>query len=432
MKIIIKNASVFVTEQEQSQIVKKNIMIEGDRITGIAFELPEESEFHPDRVIDGTNRLVLPGLVNCHTHLGMTLFRGYANDMPLWDWLSKRIWPLEDRLVAEDVYWASLLSIMEMLRSGTTTFSDMYFFMEDTASAVEKSGIRAMLSRGLQGPDAKSEQRLRENRALYQNWNHAAEDRIRVMVGPHAEYTCSPEYLMECVKLSEELDIGIHIHVSETLREHQECKVRYGKTPVRFLRDLGVLARPVTAAHCVAIDEEDINILSACGAHVIYNPGSNCKLGSGFAPIPAMIKAGITIGLGTDSAASNNNLNLWEEIYLAALLSKAITGDPTMISAREAFQMATLNGAKALQWDQQIGTLQVGKKADLFTVNLEQPHYQPKADLLTHFVYSGQAADISLTMVNGKILMENGYYSTIDQERVFYEIEKIRNKLFKE
>lgn len=430
MKIIIKNASVFVTEQQQSLIVKKNIMIQDDLITGIASEFSDESEFQMDRVIDGTNHLVLPGLVNCHTHLGMTLFRGYANDMPLWDWLSKRIWPLEDQLVAEDVYWASQLSIMEMVKSGTTTFSDMYFFMDATARAVEISGIRAMLSRGLQGPDDKSELRIQENRALYHNWNHAAKDRIRVVVGPHAEYTCSPEYLLECVKLSEELDTGIHIHVSETLREHQECKLRHGKTPVRFLRDLGVLTRPVTAAHCVAIEEEDINILAACGTSVVYNPGSNCKLGSGFAPIPAMMGAGINIGLGTDSAASNNNLNLWEEIYLAAILSKAVTGDSTMISTLEAFQMATINSAKALQWEDQIGTLQVGKKADLFMVNLDQPYYQPKTDLLTHFVYSGQSADVSLTMVNGEILMENGRYFTIDQERVFYEIEKIRSKLF--
>lgn len=431
MRILIRNAEVYTMDQSNTHFSSGSLCIEDDTITYAGPGEGVPKDFHPQRIIEGKGRVVIPGMVNGHTHLGMTLFRGYANDVPLWEWLSEKILPLEDQIHGEDVYWASLLGIMELLAGGCTTFSDMYFFMDRVAEAVEETGIRAVLARGLQGPDANSDLRLKENRELYINWNNKAQGRIKVMVGPHGEYTCSPDFLVQTMELADGLDTGIHIHVSETRREVEECRGRHGKTPVGFLADLGMLDRHVTAAHCVVLDQEDLDILADKGVFVVHNPGSNLKLASGFAPVMEMKKRGISVCLGTDGAASNNNLNLWEEMSLAALIHKGITEDATALPASEALRMATFAGAEALDWDREIGSLEAGKKADLVMVNGNKPHYYPRTDMQTHLVYSGQGSDVDLVMVNGRTVYEKGEYLTIDRERVFFEIKRIAERLYK-
>ncbi|MGI6705917.1 MAG: amidohydrolase family protein [Clostridia bacterium] len=431
MNILIRNAEIYTMDPENTHFTVGSLCIEDDTISYVGPKEGVPGDFHPDRIIEGKDRLLIPGMVNGHTHLGMTLFRGYANGLPLWEWLSEKIWPLEDQIDGEDVYWASLLGIMELLAGGCTAFSDMYFFMDRVAEAVEEVGIRAVLARGLQGPDANSDLRLKENRELHRNWHNKAQGRIKVMAGPHAEYTCSPEFLIQAMELADELGTGIHIHVSETEREVEECRGRHGKSPVAFLADLGILDRHVTAAHCVVLDQEDLDILADKGVFVVHNPGSNLKLASGFAPVTEMKKKGITVCLGTDGAASNNNLNLWEEMSLAALIHKGVTKDATALPASEALRMATFAGAKALDWDGEIGSLEVGKKADLVMVNGNKPHYYPKTDMEAHLVYSGQASDVELVTVNGKVIYEKGEFLTIDRERVFYEIKRIAGRLYK-
>jgi len=429
MKFLIKNVYVVTMDEQDNRYPNGCIAIEGDSITyvGDAEHLPEG--FVPDEVIDGCGMLALPGFVNAHTHSAMSLFRGYANDISLMDWLAKKIWPLEDRLQPDDAYWLSMLSIAEMLMSGVTVFTDMYMFMDQTAKAVEHSGIRAVLARGLQGPDARSEQRLMENRRLWEEWHGGAEGRIRVMVGPHAIYTCDGHYLKRCMDLAERLDVGLHIHLAETRTEVEEALRKYGKTPVEYLESLGFFKLPVLAAHCVYLTQHDMDILKEYDVQVAHCPVSNLKLGSGIAQIPQLLERGINVGLGTDSAASNNSLSIMREMAFAALLGKGINEDPTVIPAIQALKMATIYGAKAIGWGQEIGSLESDKKADIVLVRCDAPHYHPADDPVTHLVYSGRDTDVNTVIVNGKVLMRERQLATVDLERVYYQVERIKHRV---
>ncbi|WHH60548.1 amidohydrolase [Petroclostridium sp. X23] len=432
MNTLIKNATIITMEDENKIIRNGYITIVDDKITFVGEHLPED--FLPQIIIEGKGRAVLPGLINAHTHTPMVLLRSYADDLPLQEWLFDRIFPVEDKFTAEDVYWASMLGMMEMLRSGTTCFADMYYFMDEIAKAVHKVGMRVNLSRGLQcfepDFDAATDTRLIENEQLFKDWDGEGNGRIKVYLGPHSVYTCVPEYLEDVAELAHKLDTGIHMHLSETIKENQDCIEKYGKSPVRHMYDLGLLRPNTLAAHCVHVTDEDMDILAQNNVNVIYNPGSNLKLASGIAPVGKMMKKGINVALGTDGAASNNNLNMFEEIHLAALISKGVEREPTLINAYQALKMATCNAASALGLDQVAGVIKPGMKADLTIINMEKPHFYPSHNAVANIAYSVQAADVETVLVDGRILMEKGEFKTIDDEEVIYHINKISQRLF--
>ncbi|HHW41443.1 MAG TPA: amidohydrolase [Syntrophomonadaceae bacterium] len=428
MNILIKNCHIFCDDSE-SPIILGDVAIEGSRLVKVGSEGALPPGWQPERVIDGGNYLCLPGLINCHTHAAMTLLRSYADDLPLMHWLEKKIWPVENRLTGEDVYWGSLLAMMEMIRSGTTTFNDMYFFMDEVAQAVEKIGIRACLSRGLVGVGGTARVGLKESRKLIEKWQGGAKGRIRIWLGPHAPYTCPPGYIKKVLSLAKEYETGIHIHVAETRDEIRIINERYSKTPVTYLEELGVFEFPVLAAHCVHLTGDDISLLARRGVAVAHNPESNMKLASGVAPVVKLRGAGITVGIGTDGAASNNNLDMFGEMRTAALLHKVFNEDPLVMPALEVLRMATGDGARALGLGDEIGVLKPGYKADLILVDLKQPHYHPRHNLVAHAVYAAGAGDVDLVIIDGEIIMENRKILTIDEERVLDEVERCARRL---
>lgn len=422
MNILIKNCFILTGQQDQP-VVQGEVAVEGSRLlqVGAAGRLP--ADWRPERVIDGSDHLCMPGLVNCHTHAAMTLLRSFADDLPLMEWLSTKIWPAEERLTGEDVYWATLLSIVEMVRSGTTTFNDMYFFMDDAARAVEKAGARAVLARGLIGNGPGAEQALEESRSFLNRWQGGAGGRINVWLGPHAPYTCPPEYLIKVLQVAEEFQTGIHIHVAETVDEVEQIQKQYGKTPVAYLNDLGVFRVPVLAAHCVHLTEADIATMAERSVAVAHNPESNMKLASGIAPVSAMRRSGITVGLGTDGASSNNNLDMFEEMRTAALLHKVANQDPLVLPALEVLAMATRDGARALGLDSQVGVLEPGYKADLILVDLNQAHLCPRHNLEAHMVYAARGADVDTVIIDGQLVLDGRRMLTIDEDEVRREVE---------
>ncbi|HZJ57463.1 MAG TPA: amidohydrolase [Clostridia bacterium] len=431
MKTLIKNINILTVDENSNQYQSGCILIDGHEITFVGYErdLGVAAGTDIDIVEDGRGMLAIPGLVNSHTHTAMTLFRGYANDLPLMKWLEEKIWPAEDRLAQDDVYWLSLLAISEMIKGGVTAFADMYMFMEQTALSVLHSGIRGVLARGLQGPDQKSRDRLEENRILWENWHGEGDGRIRVMVGPHGVYTCEPSYLAEVLELAHSLGTGIHIHLSETRQEVENCIKEYGKSPVMHLNDLGLLGGNTLAAHCVHLSSEDLDVLKDRDVKIVHCPISNLKLGSGIAPVHEMLSKGIAVSLGTDGAASNNNLSIMKEMAFAALISKGVKEDATLISAATALKMATNHGAGALGLEDEIGSISPGKKADIVLVDTGEPHYHPHGDWTTHLVYSGHSGDVDSVWVNGKRLMKNKALLTIDSDKVYSKVRSIYKRV---
>jgi len=424
-KTLIKNVAVY---RDHAITEGQNITVTDDRITGFPTGAIDTSVY--DTVIDGHDMLATPGFVNTHTHIAMTVFRSYADDMQLMDWLEKKIWPAEDKLDSDVVYAQTMLGIAEMLRGGTTSFADMYFFMDDVAKAVAETGIRAALSRGMTGCTPSGPQALIENKQLYQDWHGAADGRITVMLGPHAPYTCPPDYLLKVVDLAHELHAEIHTHLSETQGEVENIRKQYGKSPIAWMDELGILDCGCLAAHCVWVDDDDLAIMAAKHVRVAHNPGSNLKLASGFAPIQKMLEKGIVVGLGTDGASSNNNLDMLEEMRLAALVHKANTLDPLVIPAETAVDMLTESGAKALGYDD-IGKLQPGFKADITLLDRSGLHWYPKNDMMSLLAYSANSFDVDTVMVNGNILLRHKEFTTLDIEKVKFEAERTKQKLFK-
>ena len=372
-----------------------------------------------DEVIDCRNSFTTPGFVNAHTHAAMTLFRSYADDMALLDWLQQKIWPAEAKLVAEDVYWGTQLAIAEMLASGTTAFADMYFFMDQVAKACQETGMRASLSRGLIEADGpQQDQRFEENEQLFVDYHGAADGRITVMLGPHAPYTCPPECMKKVVAMAQRLGAEIHVHLAETQWEVDQSMKKYGKSPVAVLNELGVFERGTLAAHCVWVSPEDIEILAAKKVRVVHNPASNMKLASGAAPVAAMLAAGVTVALGTDGATSNNNLDMLEEVRMASFLQKLNRMDPTVLPTRQVLALATQGGAAALGQADSLGKIAPGYKADLAIFDMSAPHWCPQHDLASMLAYAANAADVSHTLVDGRVLYRKGEFTTLDIEKV--------------
>lgn len=401
------------------------LAIEGSRISKIAADL-NPADY--DTVIDANDQLVMPGLVNAHTHLAMVLFRGYADDMALQPWLEEMIWPAEAKLTAEQAYWGTLWGCIELIRGGVTAFCDMYMFMDDVAKAVEQTGLRALLSYGMIAfePGKKVDQELDKSLEFASKWHGKADGRIQVAMAPHAQYTCCDTMWERTLQVCEAQGYWINTHISETRREVDVCIKQSGKSPVAYLDDLGVFAAPTLAAHCVHVNEADIGILAERNVRISHNPGSNLKLGSGIAPLPKMLEAGLTVGLGTDGSASNNNLNMFEEMQLSALLHKGFCEDPLAVPAATAVELVTQNGYLALGFEAG-GVLQEGALADLALLDLNQAHLEPVYQPLSALVYSAQAADVRTTIIHGRILMKDRELLTVDETEVRHHINEIAN-----
>ncbi|NLL38922.1 MAG: amidohydrolase [Clostridiales bacterium] len=428
MDILIKNVRTVLPDDEKIFTVREsNIYIQNKCIAGIDSE-PEG--FSAETVLDGTGKLLMPGLVNGHTHAYMTVFRNYADDLAFTDWLFGNILPLEDRLLPEDAYWGTMLGYMEMLRTGTTCSLDMYIFPDEAAKARQECGIRAVMSRGLTGSSEDpggGERRLREAVAEIEKWKGS--EGLSFMLAPHAPYTCDPGYLREVVATADQLDVGLNIHVSESQDEINQINEKYGCSPVELLDEAGVLKSNTVAAHCVYLSDSDIEIMAQRGISVATNPVSNLKLGNGFAPMQKLLARGINVCLGTDGAASNNALNMFRDLNYLTLLHKGTTRDAGFLSAYEGLKIATANGAKALGLGGVTGEIRKGMKADLILLDIEKPWMKPENNLISALAYSANGSEVDTVLVDGKILYKNGEYMTIDSQRVYYEVEKICRRL---
>lgn len=426
MKKLIKNGQVLAMTKEE--VVQTDIGITDDRITFVG---PAPKDFLADEVIDASDCLVMPGLVNAHTHSAMTLFRNLADDLLFWDWLEGTILPMEEHLEADDVYQGARLAIAEMIRSGVTTFADMYFYMDQVARAVDESGIRANLSIGLTGKGATDEEKIEEAGRLHADFDGQAQGRIRIDLAPHAPYSCDDDFLKKIIAKAKALPASIHIHLSESRKEVEDSLKAYQQTPIERMASLGLFEGDVYAAHCVHLTDQDIQILAQKKVSVVNNPGSNFKIANGFAPVKKLLSAGVNVALATDGAASNNNLNMFEEMSLAALVNKAVEEDARLLPAYKALEMATINGARALGLEDEIGTLEAGKKADLILVDLSKPHFHPRFNLIAPLVYAAQAADVKTVLCNGQVLMAEGELVTLDEKEVLAAADQAAMRLKK-
>ena len=405
---VTDEAHIPFIEDAEILIDGKLIVFAGRRCDAPAFEA--------DETIDGQGALAMPGLCNMHTHTPMTLLRSIGSDLPLDRWLHEAIFPVEKHLTDDAVRAGTDLGIMEMLRFGTTSFNDMYMHMDMEAEAVLDSGMRAMLGHGVVDFDESCADLL-PNIDLIERWNHAADDRIRVSLAPHSEGATTQKLMEKVFEAAETYKVPVHIHVSETKLDFDGSIERRGLTPPQYLKKLGITNHPILAAHCVWFTDEDIELFVRCGAVVLHNPISNLKLASGIAPIAKMLKMGCKVALGTDGVASNNNLNLWEEIKLMPMLQKGTLLDPTVVSPAQTIAAATSVGAHGLGYEN-LGLIKEGYLADLILVRMDVPHMSPCHDLEGNLVYSTQGSDVCMTMVNGKVLYRNGEYTTLDPKLV--------------
>lgn len=444
MGILFEHADI-VTGNGAQVLRNAWLLVEGDRIVSMgegtlelstasgAVALSFTSGTAAHERIDAAGHVLMPAFYNAHSHIPMTLLRNYADDMDLQTWLFTRIFPAEERLDAEAIDAGTRLGLMEMLAGGTAGFADMYYFCDRTAQAVLESGARILLTRGLmngeQTGDFRNDVRLAEARELHRQWHGTGNGRIRVGLGPHAVYTCSPAYLRVVAEEADRLSVPIHVHLDETLHEHRTCLETHGMTPTALCEETGLFRGEALAAHCVHVSEEDVEILARNGVTMVHNPRSNLKLASGIAPVRKALAAGIHVALGTDGASSNNTLDMWAEMGLAALLHKGASLDPLAVPAAEALHMATRAGALAMGFPD-AGCLCIGAKADLVMANREGPHWQPLHNILSALVYSGRASDVRLTMVDGKVLYRDGAYLTLDAERIRYDVGRVVDRVF--
>ena len=427
-KMIIKNTSVL---RHNGDVQSADIIIEDDRI-GFVGRVVNGNVLADHvknlKVIDGKGKLAVPGLINAHTHASMTLLRSFADDKKLMDWLQEDIWPIEAKMTREDIYCGAALAAVEMIRSGTTAFADMYGpCMDEVAKVVDEAGIRGVLSRGLIGIND-GYKKLAENVELFKNFHNTANGRITVMMGPHAIYTCPPEYLKKVAEAAQELGAEIHIHMNETLDEINQCIKNYGKRPFEVVNETGLFETGTLAAHCVHLSDEEINIIKEKKIRVAHNPGSNMKLASGVAPIPRLIDEGVVVALGTDGASSNNNLDMLEEIKLAALLHKVNNLDPLAIPAVTAFKLGTENGAEAIGL-KDIGRIEKDYKADIVLYDMKNVEWQPRYNPMSLLVYSANSSSVDTVIVDGKILMERGELKTLDEEKIIFNFNQCFRRL---
>ncbi len=416
-----------ITILDENFEIKENMYvgIKGDTIAWLSKEEPKED--YGD-VKDGKGKLLMPGFYNTHAHSPMSLMRGYGENMNLQDWLFNRIFPFEDKLTSDAVYWATKLAMAESLKYGIVSTSDMYYFLDDMVRAIAESGCKDNISRGITNPTGDPFDSLvsvEETIDAVKKYNGFADGKIKIDASLHGEYTSNEETARGLAALAKELGIGMQVHVSETKSEHEECKGRHGgMTPVQYLADCGIFDVPTVAAHCVWIEGEDYDILKEKGVTVATNPVSNMKLSSGICDVSGLLAKGVNVGIGTDSVASNNNLSFLEEIKTMSLLAKVKTMDPTVITPKQALYMATRGGALA-QGREDCGLIKEGFKADMIMMDLSAPNMNPVHNMLNNLVLSATDSEILMTMVDGKILYEKGQLLTIDVEKTVHEVERV-------
>ncbi len=409
---------------------KGHLGIEGSRICFVSKEQSDADKFlslHKDncKVIDATGFIVMPGLINTHTHIAMALLRGISDDVPLMEWLNEHIWPVEAHMGYNEILIGAKLGALEMLKGGTTTFVDMYPYEEAVAEASEEAGIRAVVSPCAM--DFRMPHFEEDWRAVQKRFSNS--NLVSMMIGVHAIYTCSPENMKHAMELSEQLSTGIHIHHSETKDEEKTVRERYNANPTEHLVNVGLIKRPTLAAHCVYMSDEDITAFAENNVSVAYNPQSNMKLASGIAPIAKMLDAGVNVSIGTDGASSNNDLDMWDEMRTASLLQKVNTMNPCVLTAYQVLQMATVNGAKAIGKEGELGILQEGALADIILVDFEKPHLYPHTNLISELVYSCHASDVDTVIVNGEIVVKNRKCTTMDETKVCTDAQNTIEKL---
>lgn len=440
MEYIIHGKSI-VTMSKKGIIRNGAVVIEGEEIIDVGKYDEMKSKYDGYEILDASNCIVMPGLINAHTHMAMSLLRGYADDLPLMEWLEKWIWPLESKMTDRDIYIGALLASIEAIKMGTTTVNTMYHYYPNynEAKAIYEAGLRGVISHVCFS--------WRENEDigkldhLIRSWHGKDNWRIRAAISPHAPYTVSPEYMAKLreyadktnEKACKDYEKAIwHIHVAETRDEagkiEENFKVKV-KGVIEYLDNLNVLREDVIAAHCTWLTDRDIEILSERGVKVAHNPISNLKLASGVSPIKKLIERNVTVALGTDSACSNNLLDMFETMKIASLLQKGILLDPTAVKTEEALKMATINGAKALSWESQIGSIEKGKKADIITIDIQKPHLKPLFNETSHIVYAVRSLDVRDVIINGRIVMEKHQIKTVNEEWILRETDKVKDKL---
>jgi len=438
--MIIK-ADYIVTQNKKREVIKNGqLVIQGDRIKQVLDSAPLAPR-------SNNMRVVMPGLINTHTHLAMSLLRGYADDMKLEDWWFKYIYPIESRFTRQEVYWGSLLGAMEMVKSGTTCCADFYYAEDEVAKAVQKIGLRAVLGTGIldmptfyfktsaealkkvekiiqgQIQGLPFPTKIKRNRSICKT--SMARAALELSIAPHMFQTTALETYKKCKKLARKYNLILQTHLAETKDEVKFCLRKYKARPVQVLARAKILDKKTLLAHACWLTEKEIKILAQSKASISHCPISNMKLASGVMPLSELLKAKVNISLGTDSACSNNNLDMFEEMKTAALLHKINQLDPTVASAQTILDMATINGAKALNMEKEIGSVEPGKKADLIILDFNQPHLQPIHNLVSHLVYSAQGNDVETVMVNGKIIMEKRRIKGVDEKKVLEKIKKI-------
>ena len=409
------------------------LQTEGCRIAYIGPDCPPD--YRGERY-NGHNKALVPGFFNLHCHLPDTVLRGFGEGLPLHRWLQEKMFPFEARMTGEDCYWSTLLGVCELIRGGAVSVTDMFLHLDDVERAVRESGLKANLTYGLTAaPDGRPFEEMdgvRETLALRDHLARTGDGRIRADMGLHAEYTATEPLMRQVAELCRSEGFRLHLHLSETRKEQEECRQRHGGlTPAALFERCGLFDTPVTAAHCVWLEGEDFDILRDRGVTVAHNPSSNLKLGSGIAPVKKMLDKGIRVAIGTDSAASNNNLNMLEEMNLASMLQKGLTGDPTCLGPSEILEMTCRTGALA-QGREDCGAIKVGNRADLLVFDLDKPHLQPVHDLLSNLLYAASASDICLSMIDGDVVYKDGQLTHLDEEKIIAEANRRTARILSE
>ncbi len=428
--MLVLNGTLLTMDSRGTQFKNGAVAIDGEKIVALG-SADDFSSWNTSRIIDARGGIIMPGLVNAHTHAAMTCFRGLADDLPLMTWLNDYIFPAEAKLDHEKVYCGTLLACAEMILSGTTCFCDMYLFEDAVACAAKHAGMRAVVGEVLYDFPSPNygpiEQGFAYTEMLIEKWKN--DPLITIAVEPHSPYLCAPDLLKRASFLAKKNNIPLVIHVSETEYEVQTSKEKHGVTPVGFLADLDVLSPNLLACHCVALTDEDISLLQRFDVKVSHNPESNMKLASGIAPIPELLKAGVCVGLGTDGCASNNNLDIFLEMDTAAKLHKVNTFDPTVMDAYTVLKMCTIDGARSLGLDDITGSLEPGKRADIIIIDTHKPHLTPMYNPISHLVYAVKGSDVTTSIINGKIVMEDGRLLTLKLEDIIEEIKIIADEI---
>lgn len=416
---IINGTVLSFQEDDNVCLEQKDLFVKDGIVSFVPFEEEEIYE-----TVDAKNQLIMPGLINMHTHAYMTVMRNYADDVPFEEWLFQRVMPVEDRLPKEAAYWTSLLAFIEMIKTGTTSFVDMHMFHRQSPLAAKEAGMRGFIGRGLVGEDLYTDGYSRFKEALEEKEEFES-DTMQFILSPHAIYSCSGKLLQQVTEEAAKYNMLKQTHLSEGMNEVEECLKNHGKTPVAYLRDLGFLDDKTILAHCVQMQGDDIDIIKNSGATVVTNPASNAKLGNGFAPIEDMRKKGVNICIGTDGTASNNTLNMFREMGLLSLIHKGYHRDCVAIPSDYIVKAATLHASRALHMEGKIGNIVEGAYADLTFVDLHAPSLFPNNNIVSSLCYSANGSEVKSVMIHGRFVMKNNVLLTIDQEKVYYEVEKV-------